>query len=250
MPVGILIKVLTQFTQTMIKKALVIFMVLNLTACAELGQVLEGVSNPQVLTQQQIGDGLKEALTNGIVNQVTDMALKDGFYRNEMVKILYPEELKKVDKTLRDIGLGSLADEGLKMLNRAAEDAVGEAIPIFKQAILNMTFTDAKNILMGGNDAATQYLQRTTNAALRAKFEPIIRQSFQKVGADKVWADVINTYNQIPLVKPINADLGGYTTDEALKGVYKMVAVEEQKIRTDIKSRTSDLLKRVFALQD
>lgn len=234
----------------MIKKVLVIFLALNLTACAELGQVLEDIANSQVLTDQQIAGGLKEALTNGISNQVTGLALTDGFYKNELVKILYPEELQKVDKTLRDIGLGSLADEGLKLLNRAAEDAVGEAIPIFKEAILNMTFDDARQILMGNQDAATLYLQRTTSEALRAKFDPIIRQSFQKVGADKVWADVINTYNQIPLVKPVNPDLTGYTTDEALKGVFNMVAVEELKIRTDIKSRTSDLLKRVFALQD
>jgi hypothetical protein len=234
----------------MIKKVLVFVLVFNFTACAEMQQVLDEVANSNILTQEQIGQGLKEALTNGIVNQVTTLAIKDGFFKNEMVKILYPQELQKVDKTLRDIGLDALADEGLKMLNRAAEDAVSEAIPIFKEAIMNMTFTDAKNILMGDKDAATQYLQRTTSEALRAKFQPIIQNSFQKVGADKVWNDIITKYNKIPLVNKVNPDLTGYVTDESLKSVYKMVAVEENKIRTDIGSRSTDLLKKVFALQD
>lgn len=234
----------------MIKKVLLFVLVFNFIACAEMQQVLDEVANSNILTQEQIGQGLKEALTNGIVNQVTTLAIKDGFFKNEMVKILYPQELQKVDKTLRDIGLDALADEGLKMLNRAAEDAVGEAIPIFKEAIMNMTFTDAKNILMGDKDAATQYLQRTTSEALRAKFQPIIQNSFQKVGADKVWNDIITKYNKIPLVNKVNPDLTGYVTDESLKSVYKMVAVEENKIRTDIGSRSTDLLKKVFALQD
>lgn len=234
----------------MIKKVLVFVLVFNFTACAEMQQVLDEVANTNILSQEQIGQGLKEALTNGIVNQVTTLAIKDGFFKNEMVKILYPQELQKVDKTLRDIGLDALADEGLKMLNRAAEDAVSEAIPIFKEAIMNMTFTDAKNILMGDKDAATQYLQRSTSEALRAKFQPIIQNSFQKVGADKVWNDIITKYNKIPLVNKVNPDLTGYVTDESLKSVYKMVAVEENKIRTDIGSRSTDLLKKVFALQD
>lgn len=232
------------------KKLILIISIFTLSGCAEMQQVLDEVANSNILTQEQIGQGLKEALTNGIVNQVTTLAIKDGFFKNEMVKILYPQELQKVDKTLRDIGLDALADEGLKMLNRAAEDAVSEAIPIFKEAILNMTFTDAKNILMGDKDAATQYLQRTTSEALRAKFQPIIQNSFQKVGADKVWNDIITKYNKIPLVNKVNPDLTGYVTDESLKSVYKMVAVEENKIRTDIGSRSTDLLKKVFALQD
>jgi len=232
------------------KKLILIITIFTLSGCAEMQQVLDEVANSNILTQEQIGQGLKEALTNGIVNQVTTLAIKDGFFKNEMVKILYPQELQKVDKTLRDIGLDALADEGLKMLNRAAEDAVSEAIPIFKEAIMNMTFTDAKNILMGDKDAATQYLQRTTSEALRAKFQPIIQNSFQKVGADKVWNDIITKYNKIPLVNKVNPDLTGYVTDESLKSVYKMVAVEENKIRTDIGSRSTDLLKKVFALQD
>ncbi len=232
----------------MFKKIVLIVLVLQVTACNELQQVLEGAGLG--VSEFEIASGLKEALENGVTNQVSTLAIQDGFFKNELVKILLPQELQKVDRALRDIGLSSLADEGLKVLNRAAEDAVGEAIPIFKDAILSMSFTDARNILMGSQDAATQYLQSSTSTSLRGKFSPIIQNSFQKVGADRVWNNVITTYNKIPFVNKVNPNLTEYTTDQAMKGVFTMVAVEEQKIRTSIKSRTSDLLRRVFNLQD
>ena len=161
-----------------------------------------------------------------------------------------PEELSKVDKTLRKLGMGSLADDGIKALNRAAEDAVKEATPIFVDAIKQMTFNDAKNILMGNESSATTYLQNTTSNALYAKFNPVIKNSFAKVGADKVWTNIITKYNSIPLVKKVNPDLTDYTTNKAMEGVFKMVAVEEKEIRTNLNARSSDLLKKVFALQD
>lgn len=233
----------------MIKKFILIALILQVSACTELQQVLEDAAGSG-LSNIQIANGLKEALDNGVQNQVTTLGVTDGFFKNELVKILLPEELQKVDTALRKIGLSSLSDEGLKVLNRAAEDAVGEAIPIFKEAIVNMTFADAKNILMGNQDAATQYLKTATSVSLRQKFSPIIQNSFQKVGADQIWTSLITRYNNIPFVNKVNPDLTVYTTDEALKGVFKMVAVEEVKIRTDIKSRSSELLKKVFALQD
>ncbi|MFM2213665.1 MAG: hypothetical protein RL427_928 [Bacteroidota bacterium] len=202
------------------------------------------------LSNADIASGLKEALNKGIEKQVTKLTAVDGFYKNEMVKILLPDELKKVDKALRKIGLSSLADKGLLMLNRAAEDAVKESTPIFVDAVKNMSFTDAKNILMGTENSATTYLQTTTTSPLYGKFNPVIKNSFTKVGADKVWAEIIKRYNKIPLVKKVNPDLTDYTTNKALEGVFKMIAVEEKNIRTDLTSRTSDLLKKVFAMQD
>ena len=234
----------------MFKKIILIALILQVSACTELQQVLEDATGSTGLSTLQIANGLKEALDNGVTNQVTTLGVADGFFKNELVKILLPEELQKVDNALRKIGLSSLADEGLKVLNRAAEDAVSEAIPIFKDAIVNMTFADAKNILMGNQDAATQYLQNATSVSLRQKFSPIIQNSFQKVGADQVWTNLITRYNSIPFVNKVNPDLTEYTTDEAMKGVFQMVAVEEIKIRTDLKSRSSDLLRKVFALQD
>ena len=198
----------------------------------------------------EIASGLRQALDFGIDKQVTKLTQTDGFFRNELVKILLPEELRKVDKALRDIGLNKLADEGLKVLNRAAEDAVKEATPIFIDAVKGITFADAKNILIGNNDAATQYLTSKTQTALYDKFNPVIKSSFSKVGADQIWSNLINKYNNIPFTNNVNLDLTDYVTEEALKGVYTMIAVEEKEIRTKLSSRTTDLLKKVFALQD
>jgi len=222
-----------------------------LSGCAELQQVASQL--PQgigTITNADIAAGLREALDKGIDTQVTKLTATDGFYKNNLVKILLPAELQKVDKTLRDIGLSSLADEGLKMMNRAAEEAVKESTPIFVNAVKNITFTDAKNILLGNDESATTFLKTNTNTQLYAKFNPVIKSSFSKVGADKVWANIITTYNKVPLVTKVNPDLTDYVTTQALNGVYKMIAVEEKDIRTNLNARTSTLLKKVFALQD
>jgi len=233
------------------KKIIVLASVLSFLSCAELQQVAS--QYPQIgtaLGNPDIAAGLKEALNNGITKEVTKLTATDGFFKNQAVKILLPTELQKVDKTLRNIGLSSLADEGLKVLNRAAEDAVKEATPIFVNAVKNMTFTDAKNILLGSDNAATTYLQSTTKTALYAKFSPVVQNSLGKVGADKVWANIITKYNAVPLTTDVNPDLTDYVTDKAMEGVFKMIAVEEKDIRKNLNARTSDLLKKVFAMQD
>lgn len=224
---------------------------LTLSGCAELQQAVSQL--PQaggILSTADIAAGLREALDKGIEKQVSKLTQTDGFYKNQLVKILLPPELQKVDKTLRDIGLASLADEGLKVMNRAAEDAVKEATPIFVTAVKNITFTDAKNILMGNDEAATSYLKKSTSSQLYTKFSPVIKSSFSKVGADKVWNNIISKYNKVPLVNKVNPDLTDYVTNEALDGVFKMIAVEEKDIRNNIAARTSPLLKKVFATQD
>jgi hypothetical protein len=233
------------------KKILLLPLLLITFACAELQQVIDTL--PQegtVLNNSDIAAGLRQALNNGIDKQVSKLTQKDGFYRNELVKILLPQELQKVDKTLRDIGLGSLADEGLLILNRAAEDAVKEATPIFVNAVKQITFDDAKNILLGADNAATQYLSSKTTQNLYSKFNPVIKNSFDKVGANQIWTNIINRYNAVPFVQKVNPDLTDYVTQQALSGVFKMIEVEEKNIRTNINSRTTDLLRRVFALQD
>ncbi|TRX00993.1 DUF4197 domain-containing protein [Flavobacterium gawalongense] len=232
------------------KKILFLMVVISLSSCAEMQQVLNQLPQTQGIGGVDIAGGLKEALNNGISKQVTKLTAVDGFYRNEAVKILLPEELRKVDSGLRRIGLSSLADEGLKVLNRAAEDAVKEATPIFVDAVRNMTFMDAKSILMGNESSATNYLQNSTSTALYGKFNPVIKNSFTKVGADKVWSNIITKYNSIPLVNKVNPDLTDYVTNQAMNGVFKMIAVEEKNIRTNLSSRTSVLLQKVFAMQD
>ena len=242
------------------KKITIIFCFLLsfLSGCSELDQVVkqlpEGFNLPNAssaqLSDEYIASGLREALNQGIETQVSKLTQKDGFFKNELVKILLPEELKKVDSGLRSIGLSSLADRGLEVLNRAAEDAVGESTPIFIDAVKGITFSDAKNILLGNDDAATQYLNGKTNSALYAKFTPVIKTSLNKVGADTVWSNMINQYNSIPFTSKVNPDLTDYVSQQALSGVYKMISVEESNIRNNLNFRSTDLLKQVFALQD
>ncbi|WP_375325099.1 DUF4197 domain-containing protein [Flagellimonas sp. GZD32] len=233
------------------KRLLLCILAFQIVGCTELQQVVNQLpQGPSGIGNDQIAQGLREALNLGIEKQVNKLTTENGFYKNELVKILLPEELQKVDKTLRDVGLSSLADEGLKIINRAAEDAVGEATPIFVDAVKGITFNDAKQILLGEDNAATQYLERSTQTQLYNKFNPIIKNSFQKVGADQIWNSIITKYNSLPLTNNVNPDLTDYTTNEALKGVYTMIAVEEKEIRTKVSSRSTDLLKKVFALQD
>ena len=235
------------------KKITALLLVFTLFSCEELQQIAENVGGEGGLPgidNAMIGNGLREALDFGIDKQVTKLTSKDGFYKNQLVKILLPEELQKVDKALRTVGLGSLADEGIKALNRAAEDAVSEATPIFVNVVKEITFNDVRTILLGTDDAATQYLTGKTQTALYNKFQPVIQNSFGKVGADQIWSNLITKYNNLPLTTDVNPDLTDYVTQEALKGVYTMIAVEEKEIRTKVSSRTTSLLQRVFALQD
>lgn len=235
----------------MIKRILILVIAIQFAGCAELQKVISQLPSGSVgLSQEQIGNGLRQALDNGIKNQVAKLTSKDGFYRNELVKILLPKELQAVDKGLRKIGLGNLADEGIKVLNRAAEDAVKTATPIFVNAVKEITFADAKNILLGDTNAATTYLQSKTSESLYARFSPVINTSFSKVGADKIWSNLISKYNSIPFIKKVNPDLTGYVTNEALKGVFTMITEEEKGIREKVGLRNTALLKQVFALQD
>ncbi|NMH27811.1 DUF4197 domain-containing protein [Flavobacterium silvaticum] len=237
------------------KKILLPFLFVPLFSVAQLDGLINKAKDAVSGTTQStngldIASGLKEALDKGIDKQVSKLTATDGFYKNQAVKILFPEDLKKVDKALRSVGMGNLADEGIKSLNRAAEDAVKEATPVFVSAVKNMTFTDAKNILMGSDDSATKYLQNTTTQQLYSRFNPVVKNSIGKVGADKIWANIIKQYNKLPLVSKINPDINDYVTNKALEGVFTMIAVEEKDIRTNLNSRSTDLLRKVFALQD
>ncbi len=236
-------------------KVLVVAAALALSSCSELKNIvgslpIENLGQGKAISNLDISNGLKEALNKGITQQVSKLTKEKGFYNNQLVRIALPQELKKVDETLRKYGLSDLADKGLVALNATAEDAVKTATPIFVDAIKGMSFNDAKNILMGDNKAATTYLTNSTNSKLYASFNPVIKKSFDKVGAADIWTKLITKYNQIPFITKVNPDLTDYVTNQALNGVYKMIAVEETKIRTNLQSRTSGLLQKVFALQD
>ncbi len=230
---------------------LLLIMAPLLTGCAELQQIADSLPQEGTgVTNTEVAAGLRQALNFGIEKQVTKLAQEDGFFSNELVRINLPPELQKVDRTLRDLGMSSLADEGLKVLNRAAEDAVKEATPIFVDAVKQITFTDARNILLGDDTAATSYLVQKTTDPLYTRFNPVITNSLDRVGATQIWTNIINRYNALPLTNDVNPDLADYVTQEALDGVYTMIAVEEKEIRNNFASRTTNLLQRVFALQD
>ncbi|MDR0228422.1 MAG: DUF4197 domain-containing protein [Flavobacteriaceae bacterium] len=219
----------------------------NTTVYAQggLSNVLNGLS------QDKVSQGLKEALNKGIEEQVSKLTKADGFLKNEMVKIMLPEEAQKVDKTLRNLGMGSIADQGIVLINRAAENAVKEATPIFVDAIKNMSFTDAKGILLGGDNAATTFLKKSTSKALQSKFAPVIQEQLSAIGADKAWEKIFSTYNNLPLVTAVNTNLTDYVTNQTMEGVFKMIAVEETNIRKNVGgARSNELLKDVFGKQD
>lgn len=233
------------------KKLLLLLLIPVFVGCAELQDIAGQMPNGGYgVSDAEIGSGLRQALDFGIDKQVTKLTQQDGFFKNDLVRIGLPAELQKVDKTLRDVGLSSLADEGLKVLNRAAEDAVKEATPIFVTAVKEITFTDARNILLGNDVAATTYLTQKTSTPLYGKFNPVIQNSLDKVGATEVWTNIINRYNALPLTSKVNPDLADYVTNEALKGVFTMIAIEEKEIRNNFAARSTALLKRVFSLQD
>ena len=232
------------------KKLLSLTCLFILTSCAELQQIATQFPQNYGVTNAEISSGLKQALQLGIDKEVTSLTKEDGFFRNELVRIGLPPELQKVDKTLRDVGLGSLADEGLKVLNRAAEDAVSEAIPVFANAVTGITFADARNILLGPDNAATNYLSEKTQNELYTRFNPIISNSLNKVGATQVWKNIIQKYNSLPITTNVNPDLSDYVTNEALDGVFLMIEKEEKDIRNSIAARSTSLLRKVFALQD
>lgn len=235
------------------KKIFVLSSFLLLTGCAEIQTVMQNLPNIEQgnggLSSLDISNGLKQALELGVSQGVDLLSKKNGYYDNNLVKILLPEQLQKVDKTLRQIGLGSLADQGIKLLNTAAEDAVNEAKPIFINAIKNLTFSDAAAILAGNKDAATQYLQKTTTSQLVNAFSPKIKASLDKVGANEIWSQIMSKYNAIPFVNQVNADLTGYVTEKAIDGLFLQVAKKEEDIRTNISARTTPLLQKVFSKQ-
>jgi hypothetical protein len=201
------------------------------------------------LSSEEIANGLKEALTNGISKGSDLVSQLDGYYKNPEIKIPFPPEAKKAEEKLRAIGMGAEVDNFILTLNRAAEDAAKEAKPIFVTAIKSMTIQDAAGILKGKDDAATQYLKKTTSSPLKDKFKPVVKNSLQKVNATKYYADLIRTYNKLPLVQKLNPDLDDYATDKAIEGLFVMIAKEEKNIRSNPVARTSELLKKVFGSQ-
>ncbi|MDB5250498.1 MAG: hypothetical protein JWQ40_4892 [Segetibacter sp.] len=225
-------------------------------SCDTAKQVLEGVNTVYGngtgtvggLSNADIVAGLKQALTIGTQNSTTQLSNVDGFFKNAAIKILIPEEAKKVESTLRSLGMSSMVDKAVLSMNRAAEDAAKGAGTIFINAVKQMTITDAVNILKGGNFAATNYFKAKTTAALLQSFKPVIDRSLQNVNATKYWGDVTSVYNKFSSNK-VNTDLSAYVAQKAMDGIFYQLGLEEQKIRKDPVARTTDILRKVFGSQ-
>jgi hypothetical protein len=200
------------------------------------------------LSNDEIINGLKEALNVGTNHASQKLSNVDGFFKDAAIKILMPEEAKKVESKLRSLGMGKQVDNAILSMNRAAEDASKEVAPIFMNAIKGMTIGDGLSILKGGDFAATNYLKDKTTASLTEKFRPIIESSLKKVDATKYWNTIFTTYNKFSTDK-VNTDLVAYVTEKALYGLFFQIGLEEQKIRKDPVARTTDILKKVFANQ-
>jgi hypothetical protein len=233
----------------------VLLIIFLLTACTSaqlnqtMGEVNKALGSGAPLTTAEVAEGLKQALINGISNG-SDMASQlDGYFKNPRIKIPFPPEVKKVEDKLRQIGLGGEVDKFVMTLNRGAEDAAKEAKPIFIAAIKQMTIQDAWSILRGSDNAATEYLKRTTSSLLYDKFKPVIQNSLNKVNATKYYGDIVTRYNKIPLVEKVNPDLTDYATNKAMDGLFLLIADEEKKIRENPVARTTELLKKVFGAQ-
>ena len=200
------------------------------------------------LSNGEIVQGLKEALRVGTDSATFHLGLLDGFYGDDMIRIVMPTEAKKVEKTLRDVGLGQTVDKAVVAMNRAAEDATKHAGDIFLNAIKQMTIQDALGILKGDDFAATDYLKRTTTAQLTVAFKPVISHSLDYVNATKYWKEVFTVYNRFSTT-PVNTDLTDYVTQKTLDGLFYHIGLQEQKIRKDPVARVTDILKKVFARQ-
>jgi len=211
-----------------------------------LDKVIQKVPAKSGLTNDEVVNGLKEALEVGTKNGTQKISAVDGFFKDAVIKILMPPEAQKAEKTLRNVGLGKQVDDAILSMNRAAEDAAKSAAPIFIAAIKQMSIQDAFGILKGGDFAATNYLKDKTTTSLTEAFRPVIENSLKKVDATKYWNTVFTTYNKFSTEK-VNTDLAAYVTEKALTGIFYQVGQEEQKIRKDPAARVTDILKKVFA---
>lgn len=245
------------------KKAVVFLVILSLLSCAELEQVAKSISTTESstsLTQADISKGLKEALRVGTDTAVHQLSKVNGYYKDEVIKILLPDEANVIIENVNKIPGGEqMIDKVILSINRAAEDASKDAAPIFKQSITSMSISDALGILNGPDTAATHYLRKTTYQQLYNLYQPKIQTSVSKdllgnISAAEAWNDLTGAWNKfansmvgkIGGYETVNVNLEDYLTRKALDGLFVKIAEEEKQIRKDPVARVSDILKKVF----
>jgi len=231
------------------KKIYLFLLPLFFVAC-DPASIQKAMDTINTVTNTDIANALKQALNFGVDDSVKFLSKKDGFY-GSAYKILLPEEARVVTDKLSVIpGFDDLEEVLIKKLNQSAEDAASKAGPIFFDAIKSITFDDAMNILMGPDDAATNYLNQKTYNSLYAEFSPVLDGSLNKFKVQEYWGKAVDTYNKIPFLDNVNPDLKDYVAKQALKALFAEVAQKELGIRKDVSQRTTDLLQKVFEKQD
>lgn len=199
------------------------------------------------MNNEEIGGGLREALKIGAQTATKNLSATNGFFGNQLIKILMPPEVRNIEAKMRQFGMGNIVDKAILSMNRAAEDASSQALPILVNAITSFTIQDAVSILNGGDNAATNLLRAKTTPQITEAFRPVISRSMSKYNVEQLWAQVFTTYNSLPIIKSrVNTDLTGYVTEKALSGLFTSVAAEEKKIRIDPVGTGSDIIARVF----
>jgi len=214
-----------------------------------LKETTKNLGGEKGLSEDEIVNGLKQALEIGTGNAVQTVSQTHGYFKNPDIRIPLPENVKKVEKLLRATGFGSQVDQFELSMNRAAERAAPEAKAIFWDAIKQMSFADGRQILDGPDDAATRYFQEKTASRMQQVFKPITHQAMSEVGVTRNYQSIDDKIKTIPYAERMSFDLDQYVTDKALSGLYLMLAEEEKKIRQDPASRVTDLLKKVFGSQ-
>lgn len=225
---------------------LLLLLAFSFVSCETLSK-LPGAGTVSTISETEAAQGIREALDQGVGRGIGLLNKTDGFFGNAIYKVLMPPEAQRIETTLRQLGMGGMVDRAILQINRAAEDAVGYARPIFLDAIKDMTIADAINIIRGSNDAATQYFKQKTTERLMGAFTPVIKNSLDKFSATKYYGEVISTYNNFPTtINKLNPDLTSYVVTKTVDALFDQIAKEEANIRANPVARSTEILKKVF----
>jgi hypothetical protein len=231
----------------MMKKILLALpFILLFSACETLSN-LPGITTTGIVTEADAGQGIKEALAQGTASAILNLNKENAFFGSDVYKVLLPADAQKIESTLRKLGMGKQVDRAILQINRAAEDAVGYAKPVFIDAIKQMTLTDALNIVKGEKNAATNYFREKTTANIVTAFSPSIQRSLDKLDATRYYTEIVTIYNSLPTTfNKANPDLTGFVAGKATAALFDQVEKEEANIRANPLARTTDILKKVF----
>ncbi|MEO5683316.1 MAG: DUF4197 domain-containing protein [Chitinophagaceae bacterium] len=229
------------------KTILSLFILTSVFSSCETLSKLPGMTSTGIVTEADAGQGIKEALAQGATNAVFNLNKENAFFGSDVYKMFLPADAQKIESTLRKLGMGKQVDKAILQINRAAEDAVGYAKPVFIDAIKQMTLTDALNIVKGQNNAATNYFRDKTTSKIIEAFTPSIQRSLDKLGATRYYTEIVTLYNNLPTTfNKVNPDLNSFVAAKATAALFDQVEKEEANIRANPLARTTEILKKVF----